>query len=214
MMKVLIQRVTQAKVAVEGETVSSIGKGLCVLVGITQKDTPKQMEYMVRKILNLRLFDDDQGKRWSKNVMEKNYEVLCVSQFTLCMVLKGNKPDFHAAMPPEKSQEFYAEFIRQMGEAYDPSKIKDGVFGAYMQVHIQNDGPVTIPLETPESLQEDGKKQKKWSNPKNPASNAAKTPKQSEQDSGGPPEPEVLCEGAGAMSSESQGGTGLSQDQS
>ncbi|XP_033734264.1 D-aminoacyl-tRNA deacylase-like [Pecten maximus] len=209
-MKVLIQRVAQAKVAVDGETVSSIGKGLCTLVGITHKDTPKEMDYMVRKILNLRLFDDDQGKRWSKNVMEKNYEVLCVSQFTLCMILKGNKPDFHSAMPPEKSQEFYAEFIRKMGEAYDPTKIKDGVFGAHMQVHIQNDGPVTIPLESPESLQDEGKKQKMWNNAKKQSSNASKssstqmTPVLQDPSSSSVSGPDVGCDGA--TSRESQGG--------
>ncbi|OWF40658.1 D-tyrosyl-tRNA(Tyr) deacylase 1-like [Mizuhopecten yessoensis] len=214
MMKALIQRVTQAKVTVDGETVSSIGKGLCVLIGITHKDSPKEMEYMVRKILNLRLFDDDQGKRWAKNVMEKNFEVLCVSQFTLCTILKGNRPDFHAAMAPEQSQEFYAEFVKQMGETYDPSKIKDGVFGAYMQVHIQNDGPVTIPLETPISLQEEGKKQKKWNNPKNQSSNASKSTPVQQQSSVPVSGPEVSCEGAEAMSSEPQGGTESQQDQS
>ncbi|XP_069117083.1 D-aminoacyl-tRNA deacylase-like [Argopecten irradians] len=213
-MKLLIQRVSQAKVTVDGEIVSSIGKGLCALVGITNKDTPKEMDYMVRKLLNLRLFDDDQGKRWSKNVMEKNYDVLCVSQFTLCMILKGNKPDFHSAMPPEMSQEFYAEFVRKMGEAYNPSKIKDGVFGAHMQVHIQNDGPVTIPLESPESLQDEGKKQKKWNNPKNQSSNASKNSTASkssvEQDTGSGPVSgtDVMEQSEGAASGGSQGEAG------
>ncbi|XP_048244468.1 D-aminoacyl-tRNA deacylase 1-like isoform X3 [Haliotis rufescens] len=105
------------------------------------------MEYIVRKVLNLRLFDDDGGKRWAKNVMDKQFEVLCVSQFTLCVTLKGNKPDFHEAMGPDLSQQMYQEFLKQLGAAYSPDKVQDGKFGAYMQVNIQNDGPVTIPLE-------------------------------------------------------------------
>ncbi|KAL3873545.1 hypothetical protein ACJMK2_036645 [Sinanodonta woodiana] len=153
-MKAIIQRVTKASVTVGDELISSIGKGLCVLVGISRKDSPAETEYMVRKILNLRIFDDDDGKRWSKSVMDKQYEVLCVSQFTLNMILKGNKPDFHDAMGPEVSEQFYENFLQQMREAYTPEKIKDGKFGAMMQVHIQNDGPVTIPLETPSHLQD------------------------------------------------------------
>ncbi|XP_078672588.1 D-aminoacyl-tRNA deacylase-like isoform X3 [Branchiostoma floridae x Branchiostoma belcheri] len=131
------------------ELVSSIGRGLCVLIGVSRDDTPKDMEYIVRKILNLRVFDDDQEKRWAHSVKDKNYEILCVSQFTLYSVLKGNKPDFHQSMAAEQSQAFYEEFLQQMRKAYQPDKIKDGRFGAYMQVSIQNDGPVTIQLESP-----------------------------------------------------------------
>ncbi|XP_048244467.1 D-aminoacyl-tRNA deacylase-like isoform X2 [Haliotis rufescens] len=146
-MKAIIQRVMKASVTVGDEVVGSIGRGLCVLVGISRYDTPKEMEYIVRKVLNLRLFDDDGGKRWAKNVMDKQFEVLCVSQFTLCVTLKGNKPDFHEAMGPDLSQQMYQEFLKQLGAAYSPDKVQDGKFGAYMQVNIQNDGPVTIPLE-------------------------------------------------------------------
>ena len=81
--------------------------------------------------------------------MDKQYEVLCVSQFTLQCVLKGNKPDFHLAMPAEQAESFYQGFLEQLRKAYRPELIKDGKFGAYMQVHIQNDGPVTIELESP-----------------------------------------------------------------
>ncbi|XP_021110775.1 D-tyrosyl-tRNA(Tyr) deacylase 1 isoform X2 [Heterocephalus glaber] len=103
----------------------------------------------VRKILNLRVFEDESGKPWSKSVMDKQYEVLCVSQFTLQCVLKGNKPDFHLAMPTEQAESFYNSFLEQLRKTYRPELIKDGKFGAYMQVHIQNDGPVTIELESP-----------------------------------------------------------------
>lgn len=220
MMKALVQRVTQAKVTVDGEIVSSIGKGLCVFIGITRKDTPREMEYIARKILSLRVFEDDQGKKWSKNVMDKNYEVLCVSQFTLCVTMKGNKPDFHDAMGPDTSQEFYSNFVRQMEQAYDPSKIKDGVFGAYMQVHIQNDGPVTIPLDTPAYLQEENKKQKKWNNKppvsaKNKSSNAAAS-QSAQVETAQTDTLEPGLEAASAMSTESTDGTQTDpqQDQS
>ncbi|XP_037752150.1 D-aminoacyl-tRNA deacylase 1 isoform X1 [Chelonia mydas] len=148
-MKAIIQRVTQASVTVGGEQISSIGRGICVLLGISLEDTHKELEHMVRKILNLRVFEDESGKHWSKSVMDKQYEVLCVSQFTLQCILKGNKPDYHMAMPAEQAESFYNNFLEQLKKAYKPELIKDGKFGAYMQVNIQNDGPVTIELESP-----------------------------------------------------------------
>ncbi|XP_024252246.1 D-aminoacyl-tRNA deacylase 1-like [Oncorhynchus tshawytscha] len=148
-MKAIIQRVTTASVTVGEVPISSIGRGLCVLLGISMEDTQKDVDYMVRKILNLRLFDDENGRAWSKSVMDKEYEVLCVSQFTLQCILKGNKPDFHAAMPAELSQPFYNNILEHLRSTYKPEMIKGGQFGAYMQVHIQNDGPVTIELVSP-----------------------------------------------------------------
>uniref|UniRef100_A0A8I3VYA4 D-aminoacyl-tRNA deacylase n=1 Tax=Callithrix jacchus TaxID=9483 RepID=A0A8I3VYA4_CALJA len=155
-MKAVVQRVTRASVTVGGEQISAIGRGICVLLGISLEDTQKELEHMVRKILNLRVFEDESGKHWSKSVMDKQYEVLCVSQFTLQCVLKGNKPDFHLAMPTEQAEGFYNSFLEQLRKTYRPELIKAfsamrkyGKFGAYMQVHIQNDGPVTIELESP-----------------------------------------------------------------
>ncbi|XP_074173742.1 D-aminoacyl-tRNA deacylase 1 isoform X1 [Rhinolophus sinicus] len=148
-MKAVVQRVTRASVTVGGEQISAIGRGICVLLGISLEDTQKDLEHMVRKILNLRVFEDESGKHWSKSVMDKQYEVLCVSQFTLQCVLKGNKPDFHLAMPTEQAESFYNSFLEQLRKTYRPELIKDGKFGAYMQVQIQNDGPVTIELESP-----------------------------------------------------------------
>ncbi|XP_063774230.1 D-aminoacyl-tRNA deacylase 1 isoform X5 [Pseudophryne corroboree] len=150
-MRAVIQRVTKAGVTVGEEQISSIGRGICVLLGISVEDTQKDIDYMIRKILNLRIFEDDSGKHWSKSVMDKQYEVLCVSQFTLQCVLKGNKPDYHLAMPSEQAEPFYNDFLQQMRKAYKPELVKDGKFGAYMQVTIQNDGPVTIELEPPVS---------------------------------------------------------------
>ncbi|XP_068178531.1 D-aminoacyl-tRNA deacylase 1 [Antennarius striatus] len=148
-MRAIVQRVTKASVRVGEDQISSVGRGLCVLLGISSEDTKKDAEYIVRKILNLRLFEDENGRAWSKSVMDKNFEVLCVSQFTLHCVLKGNKPDFHLAMPAELAQPFYDSILENMRSAYKPELIKDGKFGAYMQVHIQNDGPVTIELTSP-----------------------------------------------------------------
>ncbi|CAG06167.1 unnamed protein product, partial [Tetraodon nigroviridis] len=148
-MKAVVQRVVRASVCVGDEQVSSIGRGLCVLLGISAEDTQSDADYMIRKILNLRLFADENGRAWSKSVMDLDYEVLCVSQFTLQCMLKGNKPDFHAAMPAELAQPFYSHILENMRSIYKPEHIKDGKFGAKMQVNIQNDGPVTIELTSP-----------------------------------------------------------------
>ncbi|XP_063980495.1 D-aminoacyl-tRNA deacylase 1 isoform X2 [Diachasmimorpha longicaudata] len=149
-MKAIIQRVTQASVTVHGQVISSIANGLCVLVGIKTDDTLADVEYIVKKILNLKLFDGENGKRWGASVIDKQYEVLCVSQFTLYHIMKGNKLDFHRAMSAVHAEPFYRNFIAELGKVYNPEFIKDGKFGAMMQVHIENDGPVTIEIESPE----------------------------------------------------------------
>ena len=152
-MKAIIQRVVKASVTVSDELISSISNGYCVLVGISRNDTVKDMEYIVKKLLSIRLFetsgpDAAASKPWSSSIVEKDYEILCVSQFTLQSTLKGTKPDFHLAMGADQSKDFYERFLGMLGTSYKPEKIKDGKFGAYMQVHIQNDGPVTIILDS------------------------------------------------------------------
>ncbi|XP_028307740.1 D-aminoacyl-tRNA deacylase 1 isoform X2 [Gouania willdenowi] len=148
-MRAIVQRVSRASVTVGEEQISSIGRGLCVLLGVSSEDTQRDADYMVRKILNLRVFEDPSGRSWSQSVMDRDLEVLCVSQFTLQCVLKGNKPDFHLAMPAASAQPFYNAMLDAMRSAYRAERIKDGKFGAYMQLHIQNDGPVTIELTSP-----------------------------------------------------------------
>ncbi|CAK1593820.1 unnamed protein product [Parnassius mnemosyne] len=148
-MKALIQRVMNAKVTVNGELISSIEQGACILIGINNNDTIKDMEYIVRKILSIRIFDDENNKRWQKSIVDKEFEILCVSQFTLYNTWKGNKPDFHRAMGADQSKEFYEKFIQMLKDKYKAEKVKDGLFGAYMQVSIQNDGPVTLEIESP-----------------------------------------------------------------
>lgn len=150
-MKALVQRVTCASVTVGEREVSAIGKGMCVLLGISRHDTQREAEWMATKLTNLRIFDNPKtGKPWDKSVVEVGMEILCVSQFTLCHVLKGNKPDFHNAMTAELSQQVYTDFLELLGSKYKPEAIKGGEFGAHMQVHIQNDGPVTLHIETPQ----------------------------------------------------------------
>ncbi|XP_055714644.1 D-aminoacyl-tRNA deacylase [Phlebotomus papatasi] len=164
-MKAIVQRVTSASVTVDQEVISAIGRGLCVLVGICKDDTAKDVEYIVRKLLNIRLFEDTSGKRWSKSVLDEQLEILCVSQFTLYHRLKGNKPDFHLAMQGTEAQDLYNTFLRQLGQKYHPDKIRDGKFGAYMQVHIQNDGPVTLELDSGASKNDKTEEINKEDNP-------------------------------------------------
>ncbi|KER29003.1 hypothetical protein T265_04295 [Opisthorchis viverrini] len=148
-MRAVIQRVKEASVTVDGSVVSEIGRGILVLIGISAKDSKTDTAYIVRKLLNLRIFPNEDGsRRWDKSVRDLNLELLCVSQFTLYTELKGNKLDFHRAMDPSLSQLVYSELIAQLREAYQEDRVKDGVFGALMDVQLVNDGPVTICLDS------------------------------------------------------------------
>ncbi|WVW83174.1 D-tyrosyl-tRNA(Tyr) deacylase [Kwoniella bestiolae CBS 10118] len=151
-MKAVVQRVVNASVAVDGQTISSIGKGLLVLVGIDRYDEPSDATQIIKKVLTARLFDDDQGGMWKKSVKDIDGEVLCVSQFTLLANFKGSKPDFHESMSTVPGKAYYSAFLDEMKKAYHPSKIKDGQFGAMMQVSLTNDGPVTILLSSRSSV--------------------------------------------------------------
>ncbi|KAJ3290466.1 D-tyrosyl-tRNA(Tyr) deacylase [Borealophlyctis nickersoniae] len=145
---------------VNGDVVGRINKGICVLVGIAVDDQEKDMDYMVRKLLGIRVFEDASNKMWAKSVKDLSLEILCVSQFTLyANSYKGNKPDFHLAMKTEQSKEFYERFLGKLRAAYDPSKIQDGVFGAMMKVDIVNEGPITLILDSrkPVTDSENGK---------------------------------------------------------
>ncbi|KAJ1925768.1 D-tyrosyl-tRNA(Tyr) deacylase [Tieghemiomyces parasiticus] len=139
-MRAVLQRVTQASVEVEGSVVGAINKGVCVLVGITHEDGAKDIEYIVRKVLNLRVFDDEDGSMWKKSVKELNLGVL-----------SGSKPDFHLAMKSAQSKEVYQQFLDKLRADYRPDMVQDGSFGAMMNVKIQNDGPVTIILDSRDS---------------------------------------------------------------
>ncbi|KAI8322969.1 D-tyrosyl-tRNA deacylase [Martensiomyces pterosporus] len=148
-MRAVLQKVIEAGVTVDNQVVGKIGRGVCVLVGISQHDTKEDLEYMAKKVLGMRVFSDDEGNMWKKSVKDLGLEVLCVSQFTLYgKTTKGTKPDFHEAMKSSESRRFFDEFVDRLGQLYDRSKIATGEFGAMMHVSLVNDGPVTLELDS------------------------------------------------------------------
>ena len=148
-MRFVIQRVNRGCVKVSSQTVGQIGKGLMILVGISDKDTDEHIDHIVDKLLNIRLFDDDKGNRWKESVKSLGLELLLVSQFTLYHILKGNKPDFHGAMGGEQAKLLFEKIVNKAKEKYEEKKIQTGAFGEYMQIDMECDGPVTINWEYP-----------------------------------------------------------------
>jgi len=146
-MRALIQRVSRCAVRVEGREVSSIGPGLLVLLGVSARDTREDVDYIVRKTINLRIFDDQEGKL-NLSLAEKGGEVMVVSQFTLYGdARKGRRPSYVKAAPPEVAERVYEEACEAFAAAgFPPAK---GVFGAHMEVELVNDGPVTLLIESP-----------------------------------------------------------------
>jgi len=148
-MKAILQRVLSASVTVDTHLVSSIGKGILVFAAIAPGDTEKEVETLAAKVLKMRLWDDDAGGKWKKNVQDIKGEVLCVSQFTLlASTKKGSKPDFHGAMGSDQAKELYQHFVSKVEEGYQLGRVKDGVFQAMMEVALVNDGPVTLEIST------------------------------------------------------------------
>ncbi|MCB0514444.1 MAG: D-aminoacyl-tRNA deacylase [Chitinophagales bacterium] len=146
-MRIIIQRVSQAAVQVEGEAVGSINKGLLLLVGIENADTPGDVEWLVQKIVQMRIFSDAEGKM-NLSLQDVGGEVLIISQFTLhAQTKKGNRPSFIKAAPPAVAIPLYELFIAKMQQA-DVKKVAQGIFGADMQVQLTNDGPVTIWIDS------------------------------------------------------------------
>ena len=146
-MRVVIQKVTEASVSIENQTVASIDKGLLVLVGIEDGDTNEDIAWLSSKMVNLRVFDDDNGVM-NLSVKEVEGEVLIVSQFTLhASTKKGNRPSYIKAARPEVAIPIYEAFIKQV-ESLLGKRVPTGQFGAMMQVSLCNDGPVTILIDT------------------------------------------------------------------
>jgi len=140
----LLQRVSQAQVEIAGETVGAIGGGLLMLVCAEPEDTPAVASKLVDKVLKLRIFADDQG-RMNRSVQDTAGGLLIVSQFTLAADTRGgNRPSFTAAAPPAQGEALYETVLRLARERHP--QVACGRFGADMQVHLVNDGPVTIPL--------------------------------------------------------------------
>ncbi|MDI6865116.1 D-aminoacyl-tRNA deacylase [Thermodesulfovibrio yellowstonii] len=142
----LLQRVSKASVEVEGETISEIGKGILVFLGIDKKDTKKDVEYLADKVINLRIFEDNNSKM-NLSIKDVGGEIMVVSEFTLtgdCR--KGNRPSFDKAMPPEEAEKLYRDFIDSLRSKGIP--VKEGIFRSFMYVSLINEGPVTFILNT------------------------------------------------------------------
>lgn len=144
-MKALVQRVKEARVEVDGETVSAIGRGLLVFLGVERGDPEEDIDYLVKKVANLRIFGDSEGKM-NLSVKDIGGEALVVSQFTLAAdTRKGNRPSFAGAEDPERAEAIYRAFLEKLGAS--GVRVAEGRFAADMAVSLVNDGPVTIMLE-------------------------------------------------------------------
>jgi len=146
-MRTVIQRVSKASVTVEGNIVGKIGDGLLVLIGIEDADTAEDIQWLSSKIVNLRIFNDENGVM-NKSIIDVDGNVLLVSQFTLhASTKKGNRPSYLKASKPDVAIPMYEKMIRQI-EIDVGKKIQTGIFGADMKVELLNDGPVTIVIDT------------------------------------------------------------------
>lgn len=142
----LIQRVTDAEVVVDGVQVGAIKKGLLLLLGVQKNDTEQTAQKLIKKVLNYRVFSDDDGKM-NLSLRDINGEILVVSQFTLAAdTQKGLRPSFSSAAAPADAKQLYEYFLTELAHSY-PHKIAAGIFGADMKVRLTNDGPVTFMLE-------------------------------------------------------------------
>lgn len=145
-MVALVQRVAEARVTVEGRVTGAIGRGLLVLLGVHQADTGAEAAWLARKVAHLRVFPDAEG-RMNRSLRDTGGEALVVSQFTLYGdTRKGHRPSFAASAPPERAEPLYEAFVRELA-AQLGRPVPTGAFGAMMQVHLVNDGPVTLWVE-------------------------------------------------------------------
>ena len=150
-MRIVIQRVSHASVTIEGHCKSAIGKGMLILVGIEESDGQEDIDWLCKKIVNLRIFDDENGIM-NRSILETAGEILAVSQFTLmARTKKGNRPSYIDAAKPEISIPLYEKFVQLLQKELQ-KEIKTGVFGADMQVGLINDGPVTIIIDSKNRL--------------------------------------------------------------
>jgi len=149
-MRVVIQRVSSARVRVEGKILGEIGKGFLVLLGVGKEDTEKDADWLAEKIVGLRVFEDEQG-RFNLSLQEVGGEILIVSQFTLygdCR--KGRRPSFDHSAPPERAEKLYNYFVEKVKEK--GIKVATGKFQALMEVELVNQGPVTLIIDTQKKI--------------------------------------------------------------
>ena len=144
-MKVVIQRSKKSSVSVSEKLINKIDKGLCILVGITPEDTDEDINYLVKKIVNLRIFDDEEGVM-NKSILNSGGEILLISQFTLMAdTSKGNRPSYIGAAKGDVAEPLYEKMLNTLNNHV---KTYGGVFGAEMLVNIENDGPITIIIDS------------------------------------------------------------------
>ena len=144
-MRIIVQRSLKSSVTVNNEIVGSIDKGLVLLVGFTHTDTCSDIDYLIKKVLNLRIFDDENGIM-NKSILDVGGSILSISQFTLYAdTKKGNRPSYIQALGSDKAKKLYEEFNDKLS---DYIKVEKGIFGSDMKVSITNDGPITIILES------------------------------------------------------------------
>ena len=144
-MKIIVQRVKKAQGSIEGQVYGQIQQGLLLLVGVGPEDQKEDLDYAVRKLVNMRIFSDAEGKM-NLSVKDIQGEILSISQFTLFAdTKKGNRPAFTGAAKPDVAETFYQDFNRELAKEVP---VKTGIFGADMQVELVNDGPVTVILDT------------------------------------------------------------------
>src|SRR5262249_33958112 len=153
LMRAILQRVTEARVIVQDSTVGTIRAGLVVLLGVGKSDTREDADYLLDKLLGLRIFADEGGKM-NRNIEQAGGALLVISQFTLLAdCRKGRRPSFDAAAPPEIAKELYNYFLMQARQS--PVPVEAGVFQAHMDVHLVNQGPVTILLDSEDRKKSD-----------------------------------------------------------
>lgn len=146
-MKVLVQRVKEASCTVHYEKIAAITNGFLLFVGFTHSDTKEEVIYLAKKIANLRIFEDEDGKL-NKSILDVKYDILSISQFTLYgSTKKGNRPSFTSALEPEKANKLYEYLTIELKQTYGITVLQ-GAFGEHMDIELINDGPVTIMLES------------------------------------------------------------------
>jgi D-tyrosyl-tRNA(Tyr) deacylase len=146
-MRALIQRVNHARVTIHGKEKAAIGKGLLILLGVEEEDTAEDIPWLTGKISKLRIFEDE-NQQMNLSILDVGGEVMVISQFTLhAKTKKGTRPSYSKAAGADQARELYESFARQMGEEVG-KEAKTGEFGAYMQVALENDGPVTLMIDS------------------------------------------------------------------
>jgi len=152
-MRLVLQRVKSASVTVNEKQISTIGPGILALVGLHLEDTESDLQYCAKKLLAVKLWENVNGAPWRQHIKQKDFEILCVSQFTLYGTLsKKNQPDYKLAMKANQAQVMYNQFLDMLKEGYVEGRIKDGAFGEMMDVGLVNDGPVTLVIDSREGM--------------------------------------------------------------